>query len=173
MTGIELTSRITLLVVFAAAAFSKGRSRAALHAFAAGLADIGWLPARLRLPTALGVVLAELATAPLLLATPRAGAAVVLGLLAAFTVTTVAAGRAASCQCFGSGHGPASGGTVAFLLRNSLLAGAALAAGLLPSHPAAPAMWVATAGAGTALAAVVVGWDELAYLVRPQANAGA
>lgn len=171
MTVIELTTRVMLAVVFAAAAISKCRSRKAMAEFTAGLDDFAWLPARFRIPTALVVVTTELAAVLLLFTARQAGAALVLGLLIGFTVATVQAGRAAACQCFGSAATPGSGSTAAFVTRNALLAVAALAAGLLHGGPATLPLWGAAAGVGLVAGALVIGWDELAYLLRSPARA--
>ncbi|GAA2276745.1 MULTISPECIES: MauE/DoxX family redox-associated membrane protein [Kitasatospora] len=164
MEVLELSARITLIVVFGAAVFGKCRSRRALRQFAAGLADFGWIPARLRLTVALAVLAAEVGAVPLLLGDRQVGAVLAFGLLAVFTVATVQAGRAAACQCFGTADTPAAGGTAAFVTRNSLLMGLALVAGLVPGGAPALPVWVAAVGVGAALGAVVIGWDEVAYL---------
>lgn len=166
MTVVELTARITLIVVFGAAFAGKCRSRQALTEFTAGMADFGWLPARLRTPAALAALAAELAAVPLLLGARRLGALLAFGLLLVFTVATVTAGRAAACQCFGNGRAPAAGGTLAFVTRNAFLLGLALAAGLVPGAAASPAQWAASAAGGAVLGALVVGWDDVVYVLR-------
>ncbi|MCM2420607.1 MauE/DoxX family redox-associated membrane protein [Streptomyces sp. RKAG293] len=170
MTVTELAARVMLAVVFAVAAISKCRSRATMTRFTAGLDDFVWLPARFRTPTAIGVVISELAAVLLLFTLREAGAALVLGLLVAFTVATVQAGRAAACRCFSSATTPGTGSTAAFVTRNALLAAAALAAGLLPGGAETLPVWGAAAGAGAIAGAVTIGWDELVYLLGDSAT---
>ncbi|MEU8588818.1 MauE/DoxX family redox-associated membrane protein [Streptomyces sp. NPDC048664] len=171
MTTVQLAARVLLVVVFGAAAINKGRGRAALAAFTADLADFRWLPAGLRRPTAVAVVGAEVLAVVLLAAVRQAGAALVLVLLAGFTLATLRAGRAADCRCFSAASRAARGSAGAFVLRNCLLAAAALAAALAPGGPAGPARMVAAVGAGVVAGTLVVRWDDLVYLLRGPAPA--
>jgi uncharacterized membrane protein YphA (DoxX/SURF4 family) len=104
------------------------------------LAAPGWL--------VVAVPAAELALAALLVAgvAPRVTAAVVVALLAGFTVVLGRLGPA-SCHCFGADDGRAG------RLRNALLAGAALA---LLAWPAGP-LWQAGASELAGAATVAVG----------------
>ena len=170
MTMLQLAARALLVVVFGAALISKARSRAALAAFAADLADFRWLPAGLRRPAAVAVIVAELATVALLATVRQAGAVAVLVLLAGFTVATLQAGRAADCRCFGAAKPAARGSTAGFVLRNSLLATGALAVALAPGGDVAPALVAVALGAGAAAGAVVVRWDDIVYLFQEPAT---
>ncbi|MEU6236135.1 MauE/DoxX family redox-associated membrane protein [Kitasatospora sp. NPDC047058] len=166
MTMLQLAARALLVVVFGAALVGKARSRAALAAFAADLADFRWLPAGLRRPAAVGVIAAEVAAVVLLATVRQAGAVLTLGLLAAFTVATLQAGRAADCRCFGAARRGARGSARGFVLRNSLLAAGALAAALAPGGGVAPALAAAALAAGAGAGAVIVRWDDIAYLFQ-------
>jgi hypothetical protein len=168
-----LTARVLLAVVFAAAACGKARNRAALARFAGGLADFRWIPVRLRRLTAAAVVAAEVAAVPLLFLAPRAGAVLSVGMLAAFTVATVAAGRQASCQCFGPGRTTGGGGGgAAFVSRNVVLMAAGLLVGLVPCGAADSTVWVTAAGTGAICGAMIAAWDELGYLLGRSARLG-
>ncbi|MGW4891993.1 MauE/DoxX family redox-associated membrane protein [Kitasatospora sp. NPDC004240] len=171
MTMLQLAARALLVVVFGAALVSKARSRAALAAFAADLADFRWLPAGLRRPTAVGVIAAEVATVALLVAVRQAGAAVTLVLLAGFTAATLQAGRAADCRCFGVAKPAAGGSATGFVLRNCLLAAGAIAVALAPDGEVAPALAAAALALGAVAGAAIVRWDDLAYLFRGPATA--
>ncbi|WP_406208094.1 hypothetical protein OH807_36125 [Kitasatospora sp. NBC_01560] len=166
MTMLQLAARALLVVVFGAAVISKARSRAALAAFAADLAGFRWLAAGLRRPTAVAVIVAELATLALLATVRQAGAAAALVLLTGFTVATLRAGRAADCRCFGRARPAARGSAAGFVLRNCLLAAGALGAALAPGGDVAPALAVVALGAGAAAGALVVRWDDIAYLFQ-------
>jgi hypothetical protein len=114
---------VALAGVFVASAVAKATD---LPATARAFRALG-LPAPY--PLARSVAVAEVATAALLLVVPRAGGAVALVLLAAFTAVLADAlrrGVDATCACFGSAStGPISGRQVA---RNALLALVALSA---------------------------------------------
>ncbi|MGP3961961.1 MauE/DoxX family redox-associated membrane protein [Nonomuraea sp. 3N208] len=85
-------------VVFAVAAFSKLRSRAALRSFASSLA---MLPERFRMPVA-GVVASGEAAAAVLMAVPQAGLPLSGLLLCAFSAAisvSIRRGHQVSCRC--------------------------------------------------------------------------
>jgi len=110
-------------------------------------------------PGVLGTVLpvAELALAIGLIAVPGVAAYIALGLLAAFTTFLVRAARAGSevgCGCFGSARAEPLG--VVEVLRNGLMAGAALTASFAtgPRVPGLDAVLVVSTPA--ALAAVAL-----------------
>ncbi|MFI6845161.1 hypothetical protein OG535_05950 [Kitasatospora sp. NBC_00085] len=170
MTMLQLAARALLVVVFGAALTGKARSRAALAAFTADLAGFRWLPAALRRPTAVGVIAAELVTVVLLATVRQAGAVAALVLLTGFTVATLRAGRAADCRCFGPAKPAARGSAGGFVLRNSLLAAGALTAALAPGGDVAPALAAAALAAGVAAGALVVRWDDIAYLFQGPAT---
>ncbi|MFG3704694.1 MauE/DoxX family redox-associated membrane protein [Micromonospora sp. NPDC047670] len=110
MSYVLAFSRCLLALVFLASAASKLRGRPAFRAFADSLRAMNLLPARVVVPVAGAVVVAE-AAVPVLLLAPLPGAAVTTvgfalatALLAAFTVAIAAVlrrGTAVSCRCFG------------------------------------------------------------------------
>jgi uncharacterized membrane protein YphA (DoxX/SURF4 family) len=127
------TCALALAAVFVRAGAAKlARPSVAASSFAALGAPAPTLLAR-------GVPLAELLTAVALIASPRAGAAVALLLLAAFSLflgRAVASGATAPCNCFGAAR--AEPVSAADLARNGLLAAPALAA-LAATGPEVPA----------------------------------
>ncbi len=154
---------VILAAVFAVAAVAKARQP---EATARSLADFG-IPAPALV--ARGLPVAELALAAALVAVPRPAAWAALALLVGFS-TVLAVGRrhgvTTPCACLGSGSGRASGRAseaaaepptpAAELVRNGLLAAAAvLATGAASPHwPGLPVVVAVTAAA--AIAAVVV-----------------
>lgn len=145
--------RIGLALLFAAAAGHKLRD---LEAFRAALGDYRLLPARATSLAAVALIAFELASAVLLLVSPR-GALVAAALLALYTVAigaNLARGRREiDCGCFGpAARQPLSYGLVA---RNTGLIALALVAAL----PVAPRtlVWLdfTTIAAGVALFALV------------------
>ncbi|WBP91402.1 MauE/DoxX family redox-associated membrane protein [Kitasatospora cathayae] len=162
----DYACRALLAVVFAVAVAGKARSRTAFGAFSAGLADFSWIPASTRNGVALVTLLTETFTAVLLIATARFGALLALALLAVFTIATVRAGRAGSCQCFGVADAAAGSTVGAFLARNALLAVTALAVVLLPDGPVSAVIGLASVAVGAGAGAVVTRWDDLVYLLR-------
>jgi hypothetical protein len=145
--------RIGLALLFAAAAGHKLRD---LEAFRAALGDYRLLPARATSLAAFALIALELASAVLLLVSPR-GALVAAALLALYTVAigaNLARGRREiDCGCFGpAARQPLSYGLVA---RNTGLIALALVAAL----PVAPRalVWLdfTTIAAGVALFALV------------------
>lgn len=120
--------------------------------------------ARLRVPAARAaarmVPLGELGLAVLLLARPRAGALAVLLALAAFSAVlarAMARGATRGCACFGPGGEPGPLSTA--LVRNALLATAALAAAAGEPGPASlPALTGVSAAAVTGAVALAL-WD--------------
>lgn len=110
-------------------------------------------------PGVLGTVLpvAELALAVGLLAIPSVAAFIALGLLAAFTtflVRAVRAGAEVGCGCFGSAQAEPVG--VVEVVRNGLMAGAALAASFAtgPRIPGLDAVLAASTAAALAALAL-------------------
>lgn len=128
-----------------------------LHA----LAGLPWLPLRVARPAARAIPLVELATAFILVIAPRIGASAALGLMAAFTTAVgreLAAGRGFGCGCFG-GAGRRPVGADA-LLRNGLLAAAALALLILP-YRFDPAAMLSGVGLGLLLVLYEIGSETL------------
>lgn len=154
----------TLAGVFAVAAVTKARTRAARTAFRAAIAQLARVPDRLTGILAAAVILAEAATAGLLAvpATNRPGLIAAGVLLAAFTAVLVLAERTrtrASCNCFGAAGVPAGRHGV---IRNLALL-AVVVAGWWPAGTRPPALaateflLAAVAAAGGVVA--VVAWD--------------
>jgi uncharacterized membrane protein YphA (DoxX/SURF4 family) len=129
MAVLAPVSALTLAVVFVWAASAKLARLGTTHR---GFADLGLPAAGVLAP---GVPAAELVTAALLVAVPRAGGIVALAVLAAFTAVVARAvlnGSTAGCTCFGTvSRRPVS---ATDLLRNALLGALALVAAV-PSWP--------------------------------------
>ncbi|MFC9973285.1 MauE/DoxX family redox-associated membrane protein [Spirillospora sp. NPDC127200] len=176
MLYVSFACRLTLVAVMVLAAVAKLRSPGA---FAASLASLDFVPARLRRPLAVLVPAAELLIA-LLLALP---ATVTAGFLAAalfccgltaVPVLVVARGQAVTCACFGSGGVPMGGWHVA---RNAVLLAAAVLGSFValslgdgvPDRAPGIVLAVASAGVVTALAVFV---DDIAALFRSPVAAG-
>ena len=167
-----LLAGLLLAAVFAAAGIAKladlRGTRLAVREFGA--------PAILVRPLTLGLPLAELAVAALLLYGPTravggAGGLALLALFAAAIAVSLARGRAPDCHCFGQLHSsPASWRTLA---RNGVLAGLAVAplyAGVTGETPSAFA-WAGAAGtmeilaiAAGAVAVALLSGGVLAFL---------
>lgn len=165
MQLIEIAIRTALAAVFAIAAASKLRSRAAFDDFVDTLPELG--PSRLVPVAGAALVALELAAPVLLLAHPRAGLVLVMALLGGFTavmVVTLRAGGSMTCRCFGASEQPIGGGHV---VRNALLiAAAAIAAGLgggATSHPGGAEVGVAMA-LGAIAGVLATRWDDLAFV---------
>ena len=118
------------------------------------------------------VVTLELAAPVLLVVHPRAGLALVLGLVGAFTTAMVVAlrrGAPLTCRCFGASAQPIGAGHV---VRNALLLAAtalATAAAWLGERgaPSADLAEVAIAAALGAIAGVLITrWDDLVFVYR-------
>lgn len=176
MTALELGCRLLLGVVFLASVWGK---LADLPAFAGSLRALRVLPAPARTarPVAVTVVVLE-AAVPLLLAVPLvtagvAGFGVAFCLLATFSVAILVSrrrGARAPCRCFG--HAAAALGP-RHVVRNVLLAGAALlgaatAAGLVGAGGNAaahhPGALLVGALSGLVVAVLAVMSDDLVEL---------
>ncbi|MFI6520601.1 MauE/DoxX family redox-associated membrane protein [Spirillospora sp. NPDC050679] len=170
MLYVSFACRLTLAAVMVLAAVAKLRSPGA---FAASLASLDFVPARLRRPLAVLVPAAELLIALLLLlpATVTAGflaATLFCCGLTAVPVLVVARGQQVTCACFGAGEVPMGGWHIA---RNAaLLAAAGLGSsvalsvgGGVPGQAPGIALAVASAGVLTALTVFV---DDIAALFR-------
>lgn len=153
MSDLGSGAALLLAGVFALAGVAKVRRQAATATTFRALR----LPAPALLARAAPV--AELAIAALLVAAPPVGAVLAVVALGAFTVVLAGAVRrddAVSCGCFGSaGDDPVTG---ADLVRNGLLAGAALVAltAGTPGLPSLPAAVGVSAAAVTGLVLVAL-----------------
>jgi hypothetical protein len=166
-------------LVFLVAAASKLHSRAAFGGFGESLRQLPLVPKALAVPAAVGVVVAE-AVVPLLLVAPAAGFAaagfaVALGLLSAFTATTVIAlrrGARPPCRCFGMSEIPLGARHVVRDCALAAVAGVGLAAALQGGQRAVDPAGVAVAAvAGIVLAVLAVVFDDLVELFGPRAAA--
>lgn len=163
----NLGVRCTVALVFLVSTASKLSGRSAFAEFVAATRTVGDLPGRYARPVAAAVVAVEAATAVLtaLPATSAAGLCLAASVLVGFALAvgrTVRRGGAASCRCFGPSPGPLG---VTQIVRNVVLAGAALG-GLSAGAPVAPVpAGVALAlGAGALAAIVVVRFDDVVDL---------
>ena len=165
-----LACRAMIFVVLGTAVAGKLRRRDFI-AFVGALRGFG-VPADLaRAPLAALIVTLEAAAATLLLAAPRIGYALALGLVAAFTLGlcgVVRSGRQVACRCFGASTAPIG---LAHLVRNATILaviGLGITAGALTDDGviALPAQLTAIA-CGALGGAAIVRWDDLVYLVRP------
>lgn len=167
MQLLEIAIRTALGAVFAIAAASKLRRRAAFDDFVDTLPQLG----PLSLPAVgAAVVTLELAVPVLLLAWPPAGLVLVMALLGGFTavmVKTLRAGAPLTCRCFGASAQPIGPGHV---VRNALLLAAAAVAAVAVwlGDGAAPPSDPATAAIALALGAIagllITRWDDLAFV---------
>ena len=166
-------------LVFLVAAASKLHSRAAFGGFGESLRQLPLVPKTLAVPAAVGVVVAE-AVVPLLLVAPAAGFAaagfaVALGLLSAFTATTVIAlrrGARPPCRCFGMSEIPLGARHVVRNCALAAVAGVGLAGALQGGQRAVDPAGVAVAAvAGIVLAVLAVVFHDLVELFGPRAAA--
>jgi hypothetical protein len=170
MYYVELTCRLLLAAVFVTAAAGK-LSRSAFTEFVASTGRL--LPTRFvrwRRPAGVAVLVAEIATAAMLLIGPAAevGLASAAGLSVAFTAGVAGAlrrGERASCSCFGTSTSPIG---PAHVVRNATLAAAALvglaSAQAVPApawHPGGAAIAV---GVGLVAATLVVRLEDITAL---------
>ncbi|MCA2213524.1 MauE/DoxX family redox-associated membrane protein [Jidongwangia harbinensis] len=170
MPALELTLRLALAFVLAAAVAGKLRSAESRDEYTRMFRDVG-LPSALRRPAAAGLVAAELATLVLLVLpwTASVGAAAAVLLFATLTAGVhqiVRSERKVTCNCFGGG-GDAELSTV-HVFRNLFLVGLSVAALLLSldGGSADLAQMAVAAFGAVIIAAVVSRLDELVDLLR-------
>jgi hypothetical protein len=170
MSILEIALRTLIGVVFAWAAGSKVRNRAALRDFADSLDDFGvpWSWAR---PTLAGLIACtEAMIVVLMLISPALGFVLASALLLMFTaaIARLVMRRAiVSCRCFGS---PGSQLGMAHIVRNGLLllasgTGVSLEIVLAPQPLELPVKGFAVA-VGLLFASVIVRWDDIVFLLR-------
>jgi len=178
--ALGLTCRFTIVIVFAASAFSKTRSRAALRAFMASteaMTALGPRPAEVVASAVLGCEVAVVA----LVAIPsqlsaRTGFILALLLLVAFEAAiaaTIRRGVAVSCRCFGNSDSAVGRKEAG---RNLLLIGLAAGGLLTAAHavPNVPAVdWTIAVCVAVAIAAVLVNFDDLTWLLGEASLGGA
>jgi uncharacterized membrane protein YphA (DoxX/SURF4 family) len=148
-------ARSALATIFIVAGTSKLRSRAALRELVDSLPAFG-IPSSLATSfVAAMLALAELATAALLVAVPRAGGIAAALLLAGFAVgiaKVITSHAPVTCRCFGASAQPVG-------------KGAALAIAAIPAVALAPSLPLAAATlGGLALGALITRWDDLAFI---------
>lgn len=158
-------ARSALATIFIVAGTSKLRSRAALRELVDSLPAFG-IPSSLATSfVAAMLALAELATAALLVVVPRAGGIAAALLLAGFAVgiaKVITSHAPVTCRCFGASAQPVG---TSHLVRNIVLAGAALAIAAIPAVALAPSLPLAAATlGGLALGALITRWDDLAFI---------
>ncbi|MFG3115606.1 MauE/DoxX family redox-associated membrane protein [Streptomyces sp. NPDC048197] len=166
-----------LAVVFGAAALGKLRSRDAFSRFTQSLTTMDLLPAGWVRPCAVLVAASEVAVLLLLLASPLAvpaglvGFLLAAGLLLAFTAGAalmVTRGVRAVCRCFGASGTPMGR---LHVLRNGVLtliaAGGALSGSGTGIGAVAPAYGAVAVAGGAVVGALVTRLEDLAALFRP------
>ncbi|MBK7858127.1 MAG: hypothetical protein IPJ65_05785 [Archangiaceae bacterium] len=162
MAVTELTLRVALLTVFAAAAASKVGSAQRWRDFARATFELSGLGR----PGAVAVVAAELTTVGLLVLAPPLGQALAVVLLTAFAAAlarALKAGRQVACRCFGARASPVS---TASLTRNGLLVAFAVAGfcltRLAPGASVTELLPVAI-GLGVLVGFALTRWEDLAF----------
>jgi hypothetical protein len=169
MMYLELSARLLLVLVFAAAVLGKVRGRRAFESFAASVDQFGVVPRRWTPMVARATILVE-AAAALALAVPAtvaAGYVIAGGLLAALTVAAAVAlrrGRRPNCHCFGVAGTPISRRHLVRNVALALVAGLGLVGQLVGTGPGQPAGAALAAVAAVVMAALVVRLDDLVAL---------
>ncbi|BEL07889.1 hypothetical protein Q0Z83_060800 [Actinoplanes sichuanensis] len=159
--------RVLLGAVFVAAALGKLSSRTRMRDFTESLRQLRLMPARTVASVAVALGLTEAAVPVLLIAdgTAAAGFTVALGLLGVLTAGVAVAlvrGTPAPCRCFGHRESPLSHW---HLLRNGLLAGAAVIGLTGPAgNGTDPAGVLIAAVAGITAAVLIICLDDLIEL---------
>nr|WP_277989475.1 MauE/DoxX family redox-associated membrane protein [Corallococcus sp. NCSPR001] len=169
MSAVNLACRLMLSLVFVVAAFGKARGRKPFEDFIQTLGNFGLPPSLVGSPLAAFLILAEAASAVLLLLNVAAGYALALALLGSFTLGiawVLRRGGKVACRCFGASNTPVG---AAHLVRNVLLL-AVTAVGAV-SHAASGAPVTVAMGAIAGTAGVLAGifvtrWDDLVFLLR-------
>jgi uncharacterized membrane protein YphA (DoxX/SURF4 family) len=160
---IDLTIRAGLGLLFAVAAWHKLRDP---RHFTATLAEYRLLPRRLAPAAAACVILAELGVVVALVSWPSTAAAAGAALLTlygtAITVNLARGRRHIDCGCAGPAARREIGGWL--VARNALVAGAALAAGLLPVAPRS-LVWLDACTILAATAMLAACWAATDHLV--------
>ena len=164
MAYLAVFTRAALVLVFVMAAVGKLRSRRRYLSFVESLRL--FVPARFVPAAAAAMLVAEVACAVLLVlpATSRLGsgmAAVLLAVVTGAVGWAVAAGRTASCQCFGRPTRPLSR---IHVIRNSILLAVALIAVVGGHGPMHAGGAVLTAAAGAAGALLLIRMEDLLAL---------
>lgn len=177
-SSLTVACQATVAVTFAASAVGKLNGRQAYAAFRSWLSTAAGIPSHLAGHAAVAVVVAEVATAAVMVV-PRlvpAGFALAALLLAAFTVGVVSMVRRrvrTPCRCFGSGRRPPGAWHVA---RNVTLLAVATAGGGMSlagtEPPAAVPEIVLAAVAGTTVALLLINVEEVVGLTRPALPGG-
>ncbi|NBC39622.1 hypothetical protein GTZ93_07230 [Corallococcus exiguus] len=164
-----------LAMVFALAALGKARGRKPFEDFIQTLKSFGLPRALAGAPLAATLILAEAASALLLLVGMGAGYVLALLLLVGFTLGiawVIRRGKKVACRCFGASNAPVS---AAHLVRNGLLLTITVVGAV--SHEAASGglavgMGVIAGTVGVLAGLFVTRWDDLVFLFRgPQSLA--
>lgn len=183
MIALAFGCRFLIGVVFLVSALSKLRGRSQFNGFLRSLQRMKVVPRPLEKPSAIAVVITEVAIV-LLMAFPAKAAGIVgftvaLGLLAAFTiaiVSVVARGIDTTCRCFGKSDTPLGPQHVARNLLLMAAAGAGLA-GEITGGAAEPGLLVVAAIAGLVFGGLVTMFDDIVSLfggptARPRSEGG-
>jgi len=173
VTAAEIAVRTLLAVVFGTAFFTKVRSRLAYREYATSLAGIGWLRGHVRaaavaLIPALEALVATLLIIPVPISWGCAAGAVLLAAFTAVTGRELARGNQIRCRCFGASGGQIGPSQIA---RNFLLLACAttgLALSLAHGDHASAGARVLAIGLAALAGMLIVRWDDLLTLVRPQ-----
>jgi len=162
--------QVLLAAVFAAAVFGKARSRTAFASFTRDLPRFGLPGGSAAAPVGLGIVLAEAATVGLLFAVPLSGFLLALVMLLGFSTGIAIAlrrGERVPCRCFGSSRNPVG---VPHLIRNGLLAGAAIVGALIElawsGGQPETALRLVAAILGALSGLLLTRWDDLLFALR-------
>ncbi|WP_395842441.1 MauE/DoxX family redox-associated membrane protein [Archangium violaceum] len=177
MSAVDLGCRLMLSVVLTLAFASKVRNRSSFQDFIQTLGRFGFPKPWVGSPLAAAVVLAEAASALLLLLTSLAGYVLALALFTGFTLgiaRVLRRGERVRCRCFGASDTPMG---ASHLVRNGLLIAVTLAGAVghevgPPSSPLSVAGWGAGA-LGVLAGFFITRWDDLVFLLHgPEPMAG-
>lgn len=176
ITGVAVGCRVLLAMVLGLAFIGKISSRAAFRGFTDSLTVLPWLPRRRHPILAVMIAVAEGASTVLVVvpATALAGLALAAVMMTCFTImpaVSLRRGVELTCRCFGLRDARIG---LSHVLRNGFALCAAVA-GLAASQASGPtAAWSPVAiGIGVLAGLAFAGWDEIAYLLRPPAQASA
>jgi hypothetical protein len=170
LAGIAVGCRALLAVLLGLALIGKVSSASAWRGFTDSLTELPLLPKRRHPELAVTVAAAEgVATVLLVLpGTGLAGLALAAVVLTAFTIVPAVSlrrGVQLTCRCFGFREAKMG---LSHVLRNGVALCAAIV-GIAASQAVGPtpAWGPVSIGLGVLVGIIFVGWDEIAYLLRP------
>lgn len=174
LTGLAVGCRVLLAVVLGLAFIGKISSRAAFRGYTDSLTVLPWLPRR-RHPVLAALIVAAEGTSTVLVLVPGtavAGLALAAVLMACFTIipaVSLRRGVQLTCRCFGLRDAKIG---LSHVLRNGIALCAAVAGLAASQASGSAAAWSPVAiGIGVLAGIAFAGWDEIAYLLRPPAQA--